>query len=240
MAKGSYLDDIDGQIQEMQAHLRRDTRRTIRLLIGFITITCVCFLALAFVFSRKIRSLFEGYQKIQQEQQSKLEELNAALEVQATTDAMTQTYNRGYFNTRIVEEMRRSQRYAHPLSLVLFDVDHFKKINDIHGHLAGDEVLKSICRLCLENIRASDILARWGGEEFMILVPEDEKGAAKILAEKLRVMIENHTFSIESRITCSFGVACFDGTEGKDDFISRTDRALYRSKKDGRNRVTVL
>lgn len=235
--KGTSLDDLDRRVNEMKNELEKDIGNTVRFMAIALAITCVIFLALAYLFSTGIGFLFEGYKKLQKEHQSKLEHLNAILEIQATTDPLTKIYNRAYFNTRIGQEIDRAHRYKTRLSLILFDIDHFKGINDTFGHLSGDDVLKEISSLCQKNIRSSDLLARWGGEEFVILIPEPKKDAAMLLAEKLRFIIEDNTFKIDRQVTCSFGVADYDGEEKKDVFISRADNALYSAKETGRNKV---
>lgn len=239
VAKGIYLDDLDRRIADMQTDLRRETGKTIRFLACFLVITCSLFLVLAYMFSRGVSILFEGYKKIQKDNQDKLEQLNRVLEIQATTDPLTKIYNRAYFNARLDQEILRSGRYQSQLSLILFDIDHFKKVNDTFGHLAGDSILKDISSLCWKNIRSSDILARWGGEEFAILVPENKNEKASILAEKLRKIIAEHSFSIDSRVTCSFGVANYINGENKDAFINKADMALYAAKQAGRNKVVA-
>ncbi|MFH2091908.1 MAG: diguanylate cyclase [Pseudomonadota bacterium] len=238
IAKGLYLDDFDVKILQMQQELRLEIKKAIKFLAWFLFLTCGFFLILAFFFSRQIRLLFEGYKKIQKNHQDRLEHLNMVLEVQATTDTLTQIYNRAYFNTRMEQEMSRATRYENQLSLIMFDIDNFKQINDTFGHIAGDSVLKDICNLCMRNIRSSDILARWGGEEFVILLPESKKETAISLAEKLRLIFQDHSFSVPTQVTCSFGITDYITKESKDTFINRADDALYRSKETGKNKVT--
>lgn len=240
VAKGSYLDDLDARVAQMQEQLTDEINQTIFLLAIFLTVTCICFLFLAYFFSKRLGLLFEGYKKIQKKHQKKLERLNRILRKQASTDPLTAIHNRAYFNSRLNEEISRSRRYQTPLGLILFDVDYFKEINDTYGHLEGDHVLKTLAHLCLTNIRSSDVLARWGGEEFVILVPESNKDDALNLADKLRLMIEKHHFDRGFQITCSFGVTYLLPKESDDDFINRVDNALYHSKENGKNMVTTL
>ncbi|SNR65564.1 GGDEF domain-containing protein [Desulfurobacterium atlanticum] len=153
-------------------------------------------------------------------------------------DPLTGAYNRYAFLDFINEEMERAKRYGFSISIIMFDIDDFKKINDTHGHLKGDEVLKEIARLVRENIRKCDKLVRWGGEEFIILCPHIGVEEAEKLAEKLRRLIENNDFGI--KVTVSFGVAEVDFEKGIDDAINKADEALYHSKRSGKNKVSVF
>ncbi|MDP2811097.1 MAG: diguanylate cyclase [Rhodocyclaceae bacterium] len=171
------------------------------------------------------------------EQHHALEKLSAALEIQATTDSLTGTFNRARFSAMLAAEMERARRYGAPFGIVMVDIDHFKQINDTHGHLAGDEVLVSLSGLVGGNVRATDRLARWGGEEFMILAPNSTIGGAVDLAEKTRLAIENHDFGAAGRVTCSFGVAQYRPDDTEESITGRADDALYRAKSLGRNRV---
>ena len=153
-------------------------------------------------------------------------------------DTLTGAYNRYAFLDFINEEIERAKRYRFPISLIMFDIDDFKKINDNHGHLKGDEVLKEIAKLVRQNIRKCDRLVRWGGEEFIILCPHINVEDAAKLADKLRKVIENNDFGI--KVTASFGVAEIDVEKGVDEAIKRADEALYKSKRSGKNTVTVF
>ncbi len=240
VAKGTYLDDLEHRIHSIQDSLGDESKDTVRYLIYFTLISCSLVLCLGYIFSSAIQSLFETYRVRQKEQQDELERVNVELQVQATTDHLTSLYNREYFNDRLQQEIERAERYATGFSLILFDVDHFKQVNDDFGHLTGDAVLKSLSMLCQTTIRSSDIIVRWGGEEFVILAPDTEIDAAFSFAEKLRVSIEEHSFPVEVNVTCSFGVAQFIPGEEQDDLISRADKGLYQAKQAGRNRVVCL
>jgi diguanylate cyclase (GGDEF)-like protein len=169
----------------------------------------------------------------------KLQELAQDLRVKATTDPLTGLYNRLKLGPMLIDEMQRVDRYDTPLSLMLFDVDHFKKINDTHGHGIGDQVLVHLSRLALELIRSNDLLARWGGEEFLVLLPGADGPMAFHAAEKLRDAIGKMTFDDVGSVTCSFGVAQYSSGETTDEFIARADAALYRAKTNGRNQVKL-
>ncbi|MBF0183562.1 MAG: diguanylate cyclase [Magnetococcales bacterium] len=159
------------------------------------------------------------------------------LEFKAFTDALTGTCNRARLQTLLYAEMQRSQRHGQPLSVVLFDVDHFKRVNDTYGHQTGDMVLIELSTLVSQNLRASDVLARWGGEEFMIVTPDSDLPAALRLAEKLRVLVEGYPFSCIDKLTSSFGVAQYLPQDTISALTERADQALYHAKRAGRNRV---
>ncbi|MDD5275309.1 MAG: diguanylate cyclase [Methylovulum sp.] len=161
------------------------------------------------------------------------------LEKISVTDKLTGAWNRGYFDRIIPIELARSLRYRQPLSLIFFDIDHFKQINDTFGHAVGDTVLSELVRLTNANIRASDMLFRWGGEEFMILATSTRYHAAESLAEGLRSRISGHDIDGAGRITISLGVAEYVSEESEARWFKRADDALYAAKNSGRNRVVV-
>jgi len=172
-----------------------------------------------------------------QHAEEELKRAHALLERQATIDSLTGIFNRLKFNEVFDREIQEALRYKQPLSLIMFDIDHFKSINDTYGHLMGDTVLKEVAMLILASIRNVDIFSRWGGEEFMILSPNNELKSAQQLTEKLRVQIEKHDFSCPCKMTCSFGLTQFRENDTADSFIKRVDDALYRAKGRGRNNV---
>jgi diguanylate cyclase (GGDEF)-like protein len=163
----------------------------------------------------------------------------AKLEELATTDVLTGTFNRRKFNELILAEIERVRRYGHPLSLLVVDIDHFKRTNDAHGHEAGDEVLIVLAGLIRAGIRATDSLARWGGEEFVVLSPEVSVEEAAGLAERLRSAAGTYKYSFVGRVTASIGVAQHRVGETPDELFARADEALYRAKEGGRDRVEV-
>lgn len=161
------------------------------------------------------------------------------LEKLALTDSLTGIYNRAKYDEIIADEIKRTRRYDKFLSMIIFDIDHFKKINDTYGHLTGDDVLKAIAQLTKENIRETDYLIRWGGEEFMIILPETALERAEILAERVKHAIDCHTFRKAGRVRISIGVTQFKEIESAEYFIKRTDEALYKAKMKGRDRIEV-
>ncbi|QOY51314.1 sensor domain-containing diguanylate cyclase [Candidatus Sulfurimonas baltica] len=167
-------------------------------------------------------------------------EMQQDLEKLASTDQLTGIYNRHKFEELFKLELERVARYKNPLSIILFDIDFFKKINDTHGHDVGDTVLKSIVSVVIENIRNIDIFVRWGGEEFLILCPETDSENAVILAQKLRIKIESTTFGVAGNVTSSFGVTSYREDDTENSFIKRADDCLYKAKHEGRNRVVAI
>jgi diguanylate cyclase (GGDEF)-like protein len=158
-----------------------------------------------------------------------------------TVDGLTQIYNKRYFLETLEREISRAQRYHRDLSLIMFDIDHFKKVNDTFGHLAGDAVLKQLASVLKSRIRREDIMARYGGEEFAIILPEINIMNAKTFAEKVRKIVEKTAFKFEDHqipVTVSVGVAAVGtGIQTPLDFIKIADDKLYQAKVDGRNRT---
>lgn len=159
------------------------------------------------------------------------------LEDIATHDRLTGAWNRRQFDALLASEMNRARRHDFPLSLIMFDIDHFKNVNDTCGHQAGDDLLSTLSLYVNANIRDIDILARWGGEEFMVITPNTGIEAARLLAEKLRTLIENGNFGEAGRVTCSFGVTQLRPGDTAESFTGRADTAMYQAKQGGRNRV---
>ena len=160
----------------------------------------------------------------------------------AMHDALTGLPNREAYQQRLEQEVNRLQRYGNKLSLVVCDIDLFKRINDNYGHLAGDKVLKIIAKSLQVNLRDSDFIARFGGEEFVALMPETSKEEAKIVAEKLRKKIESSPFNFRKepvQITVSFGISEFTENDSANDVFERADKALYKAKENGRNQVIL-
>jgi len=158
----------------------------------------------------------------------------------ATTDSLTGVANRRQGLKELVQEMERARRYSTPLSLIMFDIDHFKRVNDTFGHGVGDDVLRAVTSLVRENIRAAEIQARWGGEEFVVVLPQTGLAGAAVAAEKLRQVIAAHRFEQVGTVTVSFGVTEFEPADALDILLKRVDNALYRAKGNGRNRVETL
>jgi diguanylate cyclase (GGDEF)-like protein len=159
----------------------------------------------------------------------------------AMTDHLTSLYNRRYFMQRGTEEFKRSWRNNQPLALLMLDIDHFKNVNDNHGHDAGDMALQQIAAALKSNMRETDILGRMGGEEFAVLLPNTLSNEAALLAERLRQSVEHLSFKVPGAslsVTVSIGVVMITGEmSGIDDMLRNADAAMYRAKRCGGNRV---
>jgi diguanylate cyclase (GGDEF)-like protein len=160
-----------------------------------------------------------------------------------TMDALTQTHNRRYFNEALEREYQRSQRYRRALSLILFDIDHFKQINDTYGHVAGDSVLRQLALVVKPRLRQQDVLARVGGEEFAVLLPEVEAAGALVAAEKVRRLVESARFLVEGKefgCTVSVGITTYDPRMTTPQMLyEAADKNMYEAKRGGRNRVVA-
>ncbi|MAZ47342.1 MAG: GGDEF domain-containing protein [Halobacteriovoraceae bacterium] len=164
------------------------------------------------------------------------------LHEEANTDGLTKCYNKMYFNGKLDLEVKKSKVTGNPLSLVIFDLDHFKHLNDNYGHDAGDYVLKELAQLLRDNgIRKGDVFARYGGEEFVVLLPKTNLKQAFEISERLRKLIENFQFVYDNKrlpVTASIGVADYrQGVNTGTDLFKRADSAVYKSKEGGRNQV---
>jgi two-component system, cell cycle response regulator len=164
------------------------------------------------------------------------------LHLEANTDSLTSCFNKGYFNNSIDLDVKKSKITGQPLSLIVFDLDHFKKLNDGYGHDAGDYVLKEISDVIRKHgVRDNDVFARYGGEEFVILLPKTNLKQAFEIAERLRKLIEGHDFLYDNQklpVTASIGVADYrQGVATGTDLFKRADGAVYKSKEGGRNQV---
>jgi diguanylate cyclase (GGDEF)-like protein len=157
----------------------------------------------------------------------------------AITDGLTGLSNRQEFNRLLDLEIERATRYETPLTLIMYDLDHFKRVNDSFGHDAGDSVLRTVAELSNQKLRSTDLHGRWGGEEFMIILPQSALEAAQDAAEKLRQTIANHTFANVGHVTASYGVVELAPQENSKSLAQRVDAALYRAKDRGRNRVEI-
>ncbi|MBE0498267.1 MAG: diguanylate cyclase [Campylobacterales bacterium] len=177
-----------------------------------------------------------------------LEEVNRLLEARASKyeemaqfDPLTHLPNRSSFETKMLDEFTRIERYSSGVfSLIFFDIDHFKSINDSYGHLVGDKVLKSISTQCKELLRSNDMIARWGGEEFVVILPLVDAAGAIQVAEKMRAFIAEYIFEQVGSISCSFGVSQYQKGDSPNSLLHRTDTAMYQAKSSGRNCVIAI
>jgi diguanylate cyclase (GGDEF)-like protein len=192
---------------------------------------------------RKMDLLYSTLGKLKKEVYSAKKQADS-YKKQALKDPLTKIYNRRAYDKKAKEEMERYLRYKNIFSMMLFDVDHFKKVNDIYGHDIGDKCLKEIIKRVKPGLRATDFLARFGGEEFIVLLPETSKKESAIVAEKIRKLVEKIEFFHKKErvsITISIGVTQVKNKDKSiDDIFKRLDNAMYKAKKNGRNRVVDL
>jgi diguanylate cyclase (GGDEF)-like protein len=181
--------------------------------------------------------------------QDELREAKSQLLALSMTDGLTGVYNRRFFDERLDEELQRSLRYEERFSLLILDIDHFKALNDRHGHLVGDQVLRETAQLVRASVRAADVCARYGGEEFAVILPKTDLPSARMLAERILEAVRRNTFRIEPagdlrssagvRVTASIGIASYPSADlaGAGALVGAADEALYRAKDAGRNTV---
>lgn len=175
----------------------------------------------------KNKSLYDAYER---------------LEIIATTDPLTKLINRRELTKKLEEEQIRFERNNLAFSIIIADIDYFKKVNDTYGHNSGDFILKSVADILKNTSRKQDSVSRWGGEEFLLLLPETNAEGAAALAEKLRSKIENTTFEtgeFQIKVTLTFGINVYDKTQNGDSLISKADSALYEGKQRSRNCVVI-
>jgi len=191
----------------------------------------------SYYFESSLRRAYKIVLNIREKEQDYMKQL----ENLSVTDELTGLNNRRYFDDQFRMEQEKVNRYKNSLCLIMIDIDHFKSINDNCGHDVGDNVLFEFASLLKSQVRETDVLARWGGEEFMILLPEVELSKAEVTAQKLRKLISNYQFSHNKKLTASFGVTLvLPNQESKRTSIHNVDSALYQAKHEGRNRVKVF
>jgi diguanylate cyclase (GGDEF)-like protein len=175
--------------------------------------------------------------------QMKLDEALAVIADQSVRDALTGLYNRRKLEEQLAAEFGRAIRYQRPLSLLMFDIDHFKRVNDGFGHLAGDEVIRHVAKLALGCLRESDFIGRYGGEEFVVILPEVPAAGGVVVAERIRAAVAGSPACFEEKniaVTVSVGIAEVGALRTAQNLLGEADEALYLSKKSGRNRVSLL
>lgn len=177
-------------------------------------------------------------------QQDRIAARSCELERLSVTDELTGLFNRRHFRERMREEFLRAERYGQPLSLLILDLDHFKAINDRFGHLAGDEVLRQASRLLPDCVRDSDVVSRFGGEEFTILLPQTGLSGSLTAAERILSAVRSHRFAVGDgfeRLTASIGVSSYPNRDvaRAEDLLRTADQALYRAKRTGRDKISL-
>lgn len=206
---------------------------------GFVLFLFLLFSFIAKHFIQQQESISSELEKHKNNLQGLVEMRTEQLEKLASIDDLTQILNRRKFFELANYEITRNARTQHPLSVIIIDIDHFKKINDVHGHQAGDQNLQLLCETITGIIRTSDIFGRIGGEEFALMLPETDKQSSKELAERIRICIENTKFPITENITISLGVTSYFTDDDMQTLMSRADVALFAAKDSGRNNVVV-
>ena len=195
----------------------------------------------------KLHSSYDGLEKKVEERTAELADANVKLEVLAVTDGLTGLFNHRHFDNTLEAELKRAERYGHTLALLMLDIDDFKRVNDTYGHQFGDHVLRGIAASLVESARKTDIVSRFGGEEFAIVLPEIDRDGAVALAERIRESVSSKSYRVnesgqqsgqEVTVTISLGVASYSGDgDGIDGLISKADNAPYKAKGDGKDRV---
>ncbi len=203
--------------------------------------------ALMLSFSRMLNTIEQQAADVNQFSQrldaayKELESTNARLKEFSFKDEVTGLYNRRFFSIRLDEEVSRYRRFNHPVSVVLLDLDGFKAVNDELGHAAGDETLRGMADILLKQSRGINVICRYGGDEFAVLLVETSKNGARLYADRIRYILSTSTFSHGRRVTASFGIASLpeDVTPSTEELIRAADEALYAAKRAGKNRVSV-
>ena len=169
-----------------------------------------------------------------------LERTNSRLKEFSFKDEVTGLYNRRFFSIRLEEEVSRHRRFRHPVSVVLLDLDGFKAVNDQHGHGAGDDTLRDIAQILLKHSRGINVISRYGGDEFVVLLVETSKAGARLYADRIRQVVARYPFSHGLRVTASFGISSLpeDVAPSAEEMMRSADEALYAAKRAGKNTVT--
>ncbi|MBF0228900.1 MAG: diguanylate cyclase [Desulfamplus sp.] len=190
--------------------------------------------------NEELMTMNEELENIVNQRTQELRDKNGQLEILAITDRLTGISNRLKLDEVFENERIRSERYEFEFSVILMDIDYFKRVNDTHGHQVGDSVLVEMADLLKQNLRKVDMPGRWGGEEFLIICPEINGEHGCHTAERLRIAIDSFNFSVVGKVTASFGVTAYQKGDDVKTMMARADAALYRAKEKGRNRVEFI
>jgi diguanylate cyclase (GGDEF)-like protein len=255
IGSGFYLSDIKNKLMNQEMNMYKIYNSESKYMFYIALLVVVLSLIFSFYVSKMIAKSFTKFKDEINNKASQLEEMNQTLEQKvvertselkkvkdafeklATTDVLTNLHNRYSIMKLLSNEINRSNRYKTPLSLIMYDIDYFKNVNDTYGHDVGDAILVSLSNLIKENLREVDIIGRYGGEEFLIILPNTILENAKNHAERLRNLVEEHSFETVGHITISMGIVEIKPVENIDEIFKRVDDLLYVSKKSGRNQI---
>ncbi len=255
ITSGIFLSEIENEIEKQKVSMIGMYNSKTKYMFLFAVTILLISLLISFLLSRKIKKYFTEYENSLENKSIELEELNISLEEKiqartselvklkdnfeklATTDNLTQLHNRYSIMNILEQEMKRLKRHDAPLSILMYDIDHFKSVNDTYGHDRGDKVLSLLSKLVRDSIRDIDYIGRYGGEEFLIVMPNTSLHNAAIYAERLRQAVQEYSFEELGKLTISIGIAEL-GNDSIKSFFKRVDDLLYLSKTKGRNRVS--
>lgn len=256
IGSGFYLSDIENSISKQKLDMYNIMHIKSQYIIYISFIMILFSLIFSYYISKKLKDYFTKYKKSIDITKIQLQNLNATLETKveertselkrlkddyknlATIDTLTNTNNRYSLMKIFLSEIARSHRYNTPLSIIMVDIDFFKKVNDTYGHTVGDSVLVSLANLMKKNLRDTDIIGRYGGEEFLIILPNTLLNDSKNFADRLRREVDEFSFDTVGNITISIGLVELAENENFDELFTRVDNLLYKSKNNGRNRVS--
>lgn len=233
-------DLVETRLQQLTAEAMANFRNTQMKLVFLTVLVAAGMLYALIVYNRRRQAQLDALDDANRELLSEMalrKQVEEELKRQASTDMLTGLANRHHMSQMLHEETVRAKRYAAAFSVIMFDVDHFKQINDNYGHDRGDEVLREIAARLETVLRETDRLSRWGGEEFLVLLPGTEMAGARELAERCRARLEDEPFEAIGVVTASFGLALYDAKESIRELLHRADEALYHAKRSGRNRI---
>jgi diguanylate cyclase (GGDEF)-like protein len=235
IGSGLYIqEDINNYINNIKRKMNDEFRIFYRNLIIIFLIILTISIFLSFILFKKLKIIFLNYDNLLKKEKRKAE-------FEAIHDPLTKIPNRRFFNQKLKEEFLRAKRYNNTFSLAMFDIDHFKKINDTYGHDIGDIVLKKLTYFIKKNIRKTDFFARWGGEEFMIIFPYTDLKNAKKICETLKNRLqESKSVQTPVKFTISCGVTQYRKDDTIDLLLKRVDEALYKAKNSGRDKIVAI
>ncbi|MFA6193050.1 MAG: cache domain-containing protein [Sulfurimonas sp.] len=256
IGSGFYLSDIEKMLMKQEVSMYKTYNLKSQYIFYIVMFIILLALIFSYYVSNMVKNSFFKYNEKISDKTKQLVELNQSLEQKvaertdelnkikdnfeklATTDALTSMHNRYFIMKILSSEISRSNRYKTPLSLIMYDIDFFKNVNDTYGHDVGDTVLFSLSTFVMENLREVDIVGRYGGEEFLIILPNTMLVHAKEYAQRLRKKVEEHSFEAVGKVTISMGIVEIEPAENINEIFKRVDNLLYTSKNSGRNRIS--